>query len=65
METTDREYQDRPMPKGIGSYSSGRVDISERLEDLLAERKGTSASERLKAVGEHRHGSLILLPADG
>lgn len=26
-----------PRPKGIGAYSSGRSDVSERAEDLLRE----------------------------
>ena len=33
----------RPMPQGIGAYSSGRSDISERAEELLAEMRRTEA----------------------
>ena len=29
---------ERPSPKGIGAYNSGRSDISERAEELLADR---------------------------
>ncbi|MDY7093856.1 MAG: ribbon-helix-helix protein, CopG family [Acidobacteriota bacterium] len=32
------DQHQRPEPKGIGSYRSGREDISERGEELLAER---------------------------
>ncbi len=35
------EAQDgRPMPRGVGAYASGRADISERAEELLAEMEG-------------------------
>jgi metal-responsive CopG/Arc/MetJ family transcriptional regulator len=27
---------ERPRPKGIGAYRSGRTDVSERTEELLA-----------------------------
>lgn len=30
-----RNQQDRPAPKGLGMYRSGRSDISERAEELL------------------------------
>ena len=32
------ERHGRPLPKGIGAYRSGRSDISERAEELLAAR---------------------------
>jgi predicted transcriptional regulator len=32
------EGQSRPAAKGIGGYRSGRRDIGERVEELLAER---------------------------
>lgn len=28
---------ERPSPKGVGAYRSGRSDVSERAEDLLRE----------------------------
>jgi predicted transcriptional regulator len=33
------DHQNRPKPKGVGAYRSGRTDISERVEELLAERQ--------------------------
>jgi predicted transcriptional regulator len=30
-----KSRQKRPAPKGVGKYSSGRSDISERAEELL------------------------------
>ncbi len=33
----------RPSAKGIGAYRSGRPDISERTEELLAERQRPGA----------------------
>lgn len=32
---TYKSRQTRPAPKGVGMYSSGRSDISQRAEDLL------------------------------
>jgi metal-responsive CopG/Arc/MetJ family transcriptional regulator len=32
------DRHERPEPKGIGAYRSGRQDVSERAEELLAER---------------------------
>jgi hypothetical protein len=32
------EQRERPKPKGVGVYASGRSDLSERTEELLAER---------------------------
>jgi predicted transcriptional regulator len=34
LETYTREAQ-RPRPKGLGGYRSGRSDISEKAEELL------------------------------
>jgi len=36
--------RERPKPKGIGIYSSGRSDLSERAEELLAERPRPGSS---------------------
>jgi hypothetical protein len=36
LETYTRDVE-RPRPKGIGAYSSGRSDISERAEEILRE----------------------------
>lgn len=33
----------RPMPKGVGAYSSGRSDISERAEELLDGMRGSGS----------------------
>lgn len=37
------ERHDRPRPLGIGAYHSGRTDISERAEELLAQRSRPGA----------------------
>lgn len=29
------EQPERPLPKGVGCYSSGRSDVSEKAEELL------------------------------
>lgn len=36
LETYTRDVE-RPRPKGIGAYSSGRSDVSERAEEILRE----------------------------
>ncbi|MEZ5331248.1 MAG: hypothetical protein R2991_04170 [Thermoanaerobaculia bacterium] len=34
---------DRPQPKGLGQYRSGRSDVSERAEEILRERAAQRA----------------------
>jgi predicted transcriptional regulator len=41
--STYLERHRRPLPKGIGAYRSGRKDVSERAEELLAERPAPNA----------------------
>jgi hypothetical protein len=36
------EQLERPLPKGVGCYSSGRSDVSERAEELLRQAARTS-----------------------
>ena len=36
------EQSERPLPKGVGCYSSGRSDVSERAEELLRQAARTS-----------------------